>query len=383
MSVIVGIAFPGAGHERGVRSGVPYSLAGGLRAAGAEVRHVRAEPAPPFDRLCLHVLTATQLPRAARMRAPRSSRALAYNGAAIGAVQTWAVRRALAAQRLDGVVQVGSSYALPGFARAVTHDDMTVVQAAAAGYPSIVAISRRQLRARIERQRQAFERAHACCAVTRWAATSIIQDYGISPAKVFVVGGGRNHEPRAVERDWSVPHYLFVGKDWQRKNGSTVLRAFRRLRSDIPDATLDVVGNHPPVDEPGVVGHGWLCLDDPADRARLDGLFERATCFVMPSRHEPSGIVFSEANAAGVPSIGSSEGGSSELIGDAGTVVHPDDEDGLVDAMRILADPPTAERLGANARRRSSLFTWKAVGERVLRALDLPGCDRERLAAFL
>jgi glycosyltransferase involved in cell wall biosynthesis len=142
------------------------------------------------------------------------------------------------------------------------------------------------------------------------------------------------------------------------------------------------VGWHPPFEAPGVTTHGPLRLDVRADRARLDELFERATCFVMPSRHEPSGIVFSEANAAGVPSIGSTEGGSGELIGDAGRVVHPDDDDALVAAMLELADPHTAEHLGRNAQRRSRLFTWRAVGERVLRALNCPVPGRE-LAAFL
>ena len=378
----IGVAFPGAGSRSGVRSGVPHSLARGLQASGAHVLHIRAELPAPLDRAWLDVLTIAELARS-RTTSVRSSRSLAFNGPALGAVQSMVLRRRLRRERrLDGAVQVGSSYVLPPEVKTVTHDDMTVVQAARGGYP-VGALPPHRLSARIERQRLAFERAHACCVVTRWAAASIVEDYGISPSKVFVVGGGRNHEPRAVERDWSVPHFLFVGKDWERKNGAAVLRAFSKLRSELPEATLDVVGHHPPLDVPGVSTHGWLSLDLPADRATLDALFERATCFVMPSRHEPSGIVFSEANAAGVPSIGSTEGGSGELIGDAGKVVHPDDDDALLAAMCELADPATAERLGRNARRRSRLFTWEAVGQRVLRALDLPGHDKESLAAFL
>jgi glycosyltransferase involved in cell wall biosynthesis len=131
-----------------------------------------------------------------------------------------------------------------------------------------------------------------------------------------------------------------------------------------------------------VTAHGPLKLDVPEDRAKLDALFEQATCFVMPSRHEPSGIVFSEANAAGIPSIGTTEGGSRELVGDAGRVVHPDDDDALAAAMLELADPGTAERLGRNAQKRSRLFTWPAVGGRVMRALQVPVPGRE-LATYL
>jgi glycosyltransferase involved in cell wall biosynthesis len=92
--------------------------------------------------------------------------------------------------------------------------------------------------------------------------------------------------------------------------------------------------------------------------------------------------VFSEANAAGVPSIGSTEGGSGELIGDAGRVVHPSDVDELLAAMLELAVPATARELAARASRRSRLFTWPKVGERLLRALNISNHPRP-LAEFL
>ena len=38
-----------------------------------------------------------------------------------------------------------------------------------------------------------------------------------------VVGFGRNCEPRPVPRDWREPRFLFVGVDWQRKNGEAVV----------------------------------------------------------------------------------------------------------------------------------------------------------------
>ena len=376
--------FPGDGRLPGVRSGVPHSLAGGLAAAGADVHHLRAEPQPPFDRIVLNAVTAANAVHAVRARSLRAGRVAAYNGPLMGRIQTWAAtRRVRAGDDLDGYVQVGSSYTLPDGVRFVTHDDMTVVQAARADYPGVRILSSRALRDRIELQRTAFERAVACCVVTRWAGRSIVEDYGIDPAKVFMVGGGRNHDPKPVPRDWSSPRYLFVGKDWERKNGPAVLRAFARVRAEVPDARLDVAGMHPPIEAPGVVTHGWLSMHDPADRRRLDELFERATCFVLPSHHEPSGIVFSEANAAGVPSIGSTEGGSGELIGDAGRVVHPRDDDALAAAMLELADPATAERLSRRAQTRSQFFTWPAVGERVLRALSPPGLADRPLAEFL
>jgi glycosyltransferase involved in cell wall biosynthesis len=184
-------------------------------------------------------------------------------------------------------------------------------------------------------------------------------------------------------RDWSTPHFLFIGKDWEGKNGEAVVRAFDRLRRDTPEATLDIVGNHPPLDSAGVTGHGPLSLDDPASRRRIEALYRRATCFVLPSHYEASALVYVEAGAAGLPCIGTINGGTRDLVGDAGRLVDPLDDEGLYQAMRELSNPATAEALGAIARERAPLFSWRAVAERIVRALQLPGVRLEAYAEFL
>src|SRR5207248_10738046 len=123
-------------------------------------------------------------------------------------------------------------------------------------------------------------------------------------------------ELHAVKRDFSAPRFLFVGKDFERKNGPLVVDAFGEVRARWPDATLDVVGRHPRLDHEGVSGHGFLSLDRADHAERLRGLFERATCFVMPSLAEPAGYVFAEALSAGIGSIGTRNGGSATIIGD-------------------------------------------------------------------
>jgi glycosyltransferase involved in cell wall biosynthesis len=90
----------------------------------------------------------------------------------------------------------------------------------------------------------------------------------------------------------------------------------------------------------------------------------------MPSFSEASAIAYVEAAAAGLPSIGTTSGGSDYLIGDGGVVVDPYDDDALLAAMLRLADPETAQRTGAAAKLRSELFTWPEVARRLLRALE-------------
>ena len=51
--------------------------------------------------------------------------------------------------------------------------------------------------------------------------------------------------------------------------------------------------------------------------------------------------------------------------------------------MLELAEPATAARLGALALARAPRFTWKAVAERLLRALAPPGVEVDGLEGFL
>jgi len=269
----------------------------------------------------------------------------------------------------------------------VTYQDSTVVQAVDAyPWPHLRGLSRREINGLVRRQRAAYQSAVGCCTFSQWVADSITSDYGIPASKVHVVGLGSNNSFAEIdqgERQWSRPRFLFVGFDWARKNGDLVLDAFAKVREGFPHATLDLVGGHPRVALEGVTGHGPLAIDDPAGRTRLTALYREATAFVMPSLHEPAGTVHVEAAAAGIPSIGTSNGGAATCIGDAGYVVDPAAPSELVEAMLKLCDPSTAERLGALGREHAKQFTWRKVAERLVRALNIPGVDLTGYASFL
>jgi hypothetical protein len=388
VSPTVGLLFPGDTRDASTWSGTPAGIGAGLRAAGVEVAHVRAEPSAGLNFVARNGLAALRLHRSVEngpVATLRRSRHVATLGPELAAVRTWAVNRRLRdTSRLDGIVQIGTGYSVSADLPTATFEDMTTRQAVECGDRGFAALSRRAIERRVERQRAAYQDATACCVATDWAADSIVDDYGIPREKVHIVGVGRNHSPSPpARRDWSRPRFLFVGREWDRKNGERVLRVFGLLRAELGGATLDVVGRHPPIDAPGVTGHGWLRLDDPAGRRRIEELFQAATCFLLPSQWEPAGIAYLEAGGAGLPSIGSTVGGAGYLIGEAGRLVHPMDEAGLLGAMREMADPETAARLGALAERRAALFTWRLVAERILRALRLPGVPIDPLAEFL
>ena len=368
----IGVAFPGDPGKRSTWSGTPSGVMRGLAEIGVEPVAIQAEPSPMVRAATLNAVTLAYLRPGRDLKAVAlRGRAAAWASPAMAAVNSWASpKRLRQAGHLDGIVQIGTGYTLDTDVPIATFEDMTIAQTRGHAYAGWSDISERAFEARLDRQRRIYQQAVACCLTSRWAAESVIADYGISPAKVHVVGVGRNHTAPETDRDWSSPRFLFVGMDWPRKNGDAVVRAFARLRESLPDARLDLVGGHPAIDAPGVTGHGILRMDDPDQHAELERLFAEATCFVMPSLSEASAIAYVEAGAAGLPSIGTTSGGSDYLIGEGGVVVDPHDPEALLAAMRRLADPATAQRMGAAAKLRSRMFTWPEVARRLVRAIE-------------
>jgi len=384
----VAVMFPGDTTSAATWSGIPRGVVSGLVDNGIAVQALNAAPSGSLHSLIRDANATRYLPRARGQSMRQSlqlSRRLSRNSPFMSRTYSHVARRkSREARGNDGVVQIGTGYRSWAAAPLVTYEDMTIAQAVAAGYPEWQLLSTRALNKRVELQKAVYQEAHRCCLTTHWAAHSVIHDYGISAEKVHVVGVGQNHtvEP-PPDRDWSTPHFLFVGWDWERKNGPAVLRAFSRLRHKFPQAQLDVVGRHPTIIAPGVRDHGILRLTHPGNRRQMEFLYRNATCFVMPSLCEPSALAYVEAAAAGLPSIGTIVGGSSDLIGNGGVVIDPNDEDALFAAMVDFSDPSRAAAAGTTARERSHLFTWHAVASRLLRALDIPGLDHSQLDDFL
>lgn len=349
-------------------SGVPARLVAGFEAAGCTVAPVRA-----------------QFPGAARIaRLLHLSSTRQAGNRAFAAACGMAADRALARiGGLDGVVMIGSEYALSTELPTVTFEDMTVALALGRHDPVYEDLSEAGAKRWRARQQLIYERNRGCCVASHWAAASVRDDYDIQASKIHVVGVGRNVEAGWVERDWSVPHFLFVGADWERKRGAAVVESFAAVRELHPEATLDLVGGHPPIEAENVSAHGTLPLGSAEGQRMYADLIRRATCFLMPSTYEPFGIAYVDAGASGLPSIGTTVGGAPDAVGDAGIVVDPDDPEALTAAMLRLSDPATARALGKRAYERSNLFTWQAVAERLLRALHPAGIDSERLPAFL
>lgn len=371
------VGFVGFWHERqaGAWSGVPARIMDGLEELDLFGGYLDATPWP----------TALRALRRAHRGRDRGMWLFEPAPQALLAASNL-VRRARVSGRCDAWVVPAMGYGRPVRGRFASLCEVTPTQLERADLEVVQTmwpgITPSQLRTFGRQQERLHRAATACCVASRWAGESLVDDHGVSPDRVHVVGYGANLRiDSPPDRDWSAPRFLFIGNGWMRKNGDRVVRAFVRLREAFPKATLDIVGDHPRLDVPGVTGHGpRRLIQDEEGRILLTSLYQRATCFVMPSLHESFGVVYVEAAAAGVPSIGTTRGGTGDSVGAGGVLVDPLDDEALYGAMARLSEPEEARRLGAIAYRRSELFTWRKVTERIVRALELPGLDRSALS---
>jgi glycosyltransferase involved in cell wall biosynthesis len=341
-------------------SGIPAGLAAGMRAHGVEVDGVSSSLGRNLDRILPIVVSGR-----------RSARRAVDYGARMSRIRSVVTSQRMRRLAPDAVVQIGTGFCLDPALRVATFEDATVLQSTHAQPDRYTGVTDRVLLEWSERQRSIYRDVRACCCATEWTKQSIVNDYGIPSGKVHVTGFGRNLELTPVRRDWSTPRFLWIGRDWVRKNGQLVLDVFQEIRRDHPKAEIDFVGQHPSLrGREGVRGHGLLSIHEERGRERLRTLLEHATVFVMPSKFEPFGMVYVEAGAAGVASIGTTSGGAPEAVGDGGVVLDPHNRLALRSSMSMLADPVVAQELGRRAERHAAHFTWPAVAGRLLRAID-------------
>lgn len=220
-------------------------------------------------------------------------------------------------------------------------------------------------------------RAVHICAIADHGKQDIVAQFGVSPDKVTVVYPGTDPRfaipptPEAIaafrhEKGLPERFVLYMGTLEPRKNIPLLVRAFAKVREQIPEVQLVLAG-----------GKGWgyddifaevmqLGLKDavlfpgfiPSEEQAL--WYGAAEIFVYPSRYEGFGLPPLEAMACGTPVITSNAASLVEVVGSAGSTVDPQDEMGLAEAMEQLLTNRVlhAERRNAGFQQ-AATFQWE------------------------
>jgi glycosyltransferase involved in cell wall biosynthesis len=197
-------------------------------------------------------------------------------------------------------------------------------------------------------------------------------------ARTRVIHNGANLQtffPREEMRD---PRTIFfAGRFDPEKGVLQLLRAYAVLLESHPDAKLVIggatnFGTHRETAYVRQVRELARQLEQKGAQIQFTGYldhqkdlplwFQKATIFCCPSLfQEPFGMVNAEAMACATPVVGSNRGGISEVLGETGRLVDPENISEFAAALSaLLSNPGECRRLGnAGYNRCHRLFDWQ------------------------
>ena len=223
-----------------------------------------------------------------------------------------------------------------------------------------------------------WPRIHGRIAVSRPALRMIGRYF---PDRYRIIPNGIDYPFFAAEVP-PIPHFmddkrniLFLGRQEKRKGLPYLLEAYARLKREIPNTRLIIVGpdggmraacqryveRHQLQD---VHFAGFVPYED------LPRYYRTADVYCAPNTGQESfGIVLLEAMAAGTPIVASHIEGFSEVLSDGvqGLLVEPRDSEALSSALkRLLSDPAMREGMVQAGTRHARQYSWDRVSAQIL-----------------
>ena len=220
------------------------------------------------------------------------------------------------------------------------------------------------------------KRLHGSIAVSpaarRYVNNTFPGEYEIIPNGIDYKHFSANVAPLPQYQDGKL-NILFVGRLEKRKGLRYLLEAYSKLKWEMPNTRLIVVGPGNPDKESYRIlsSHGLRDVEF-AGRVSYDELpryYATADIFCSPATGgESFGIVLLEAMSAGKPVVASDIEGFRGIItdGEQGLLVTKKDTGGLANALgRLARDPELRSKLGGQGSRSAEDYRWEVVAGRV------------------
>ncbi|MEQ1764110.1 MAG: glycosyltransferase family 1 protein [Pyrinomonadaceae bacterium] len=245
------------------------------------------------------------------------------------------------------------------------------------------------------KQNIAVRQAHLLLTVSEHSKRQISEFFGMSESRIEVVTEGARPAFRVLPGDDTKfeilrkyglekagKFLLYVGGISPHKNLSTLINAFARIRQTRSDLKLVLVGDYK--DDPffsayphlkrqvsdlrldaNVIFTGFVPDDD------LVVLYNAAKALVFPSFEEGFGLPAIEAMSCGTPVIASDNSSLPEVVGTAGRLFDPYDEQSMTGAIdAVLADESLRISMKEAGLRRAGQFGWKQAAAKMVVVFD-------------
>lgn len=231
-------------------------------------------------------------------------------------------------------------------------------------------------------ERRVYDDLDHIFTMSEYLRQSMIEDFKQPPGKVTNVGVGVNFDvPDAHEIPEQKNPYdiVFVGREFFRKGGACIIKAFRSVQQEEPEAKLHIIG--PNAEELGsdilkmknVIHYGFLQRDYAKDVAIFKEVMLNSAIGVFPTRFDAFGIPVLEKMAYEIPCITSNILAMPEIIehGKTGFLIDVDDSDALCEHLLFyFKNPEIRQEHGKRARQRVvNKYTWEKVARKIENSL--------------
>lgn len=235
--------------------------------------------------------------------------------------------------------------------------------------------------------KNALERCSFAIYSSEWAAKSAMETLCSEGHKVFTIpfGANLNNVPTSIEIETAIKKrierqkrkevkLLFIGRDWQRKDGQTAINVVSELNAQGYHTHLTVVGCEPhiPVElKECVTIHPFLDKNNPTDSVFLSGLYLDSDFFIMTSFAESYGIVYCEALAHGCPCLATNVGGVGTIVSNEKTGYLFERQDNLsieivTSILKCVESPQSYQALAHSCYQAyQESFNWSAAAQKL------------------
>ncbi len=365
---ILGASY-GNPHSTSTYSGVPFALFNELETQGKLVDRININMPCVSDVFRNYI----DINRSLISRRPKRNKYWRYLPKVI---DTLSNRYELAATKKfphDTVIQIGVG-GLPHPSKFLfAHVEFSILTASnLRGFSKTYGFSQSKdlyLQRAIEGERRFMEQCDVIWTNSDWTHETFAH-HQIPKEKFFIHPPVANiSDPGELERDWSKPNVLFIGKDWNRKGGPQLLEAFINLKRKINNLSLTIIGCEPKVpQEKDIKVCGYLDKNNKDDAQIIKSELKKATLFCMPSEWESTGIVYMEAALFGLPSIMSLGQGREKIFPPNFTFFLKDRSISELSFLleALLQQKNTLRDAGRKAREYAvNNYTWKTLTEKI------------------
>ncbi len=175
------------------------------------------------------------------------------------------------------------------------------------------------------------------------------------------------------------PYFLYVGRLEKKKNTPMLIEALASLRERFPEVKEKLVLI-------GTAGFGFdevkylieqfnlrkdVLITGWVDEEDLPFIFNGASSFVFPTRHEGFGIPIIQAMACGLPVVASDIPVLREIADDAVLYFETNNKDALAEAMfQAVTDKKLREELKEKGIKRAADFGWEKCARETLAVIE-------------